>query len=926
MPGVAPSGLSRPELLAPAGQWDCAKAAVENGADAIYFGLDRFNARMRAENFTEADLPDLMAFLHRRGVKGYVTLNTLVFPAELAEAEQYLKTIITAGVDAVIVQDVGLCRLIRHLSPDFPIHASTQMTVTSAAGVAFAEELGCQLVVLARESSIKDIQSIQTHLRDQAIAMPLEVFVHGALCVAYSGQCLTSEALGGRSANRGECAQACRMAYDLIADGKKVDLGDRQYLLSPQDLSGLDVLPALGDVGVHSLKIEGRLKTPEYVANVTRIYRRAIDAAFSKVADGLQTESVHPDKTYLESEARAAKAGDPPKSPLERGALNQTHFPLSKGGRGDLLPDGDPPKSPLQRGTLNQNPLAKGGRGDLPTVAHASTEDRYQLEMAFSRGLYTGWFEGIDNQALVHGRFGKKRGVYLGRVSRIAEGRVFLKPEAPLKAGDGVVFDQGNPAAQEEGGRIYQVIPKGKEVALEFGRQAVNLNRVRVGDWLWKTSDPALDKELRQTYAGDTPKFQRPITVTVQGEVGQPLVLTAQDEVGHIVQAESAMPLVAAEANPLTTERLEQQLGRLGNTPFCLGHLDNHLSGDLMLPVSELNRLRRTIVETLDHQRAQPRRWQLFPQAKLTDLLPTPDPPLPTPHSPTLTVLVRTQAQLEAALASGIDTLYCEWENPATYRATVQWFRANRRYDHQTLWVAPPRITKPRETYILDQVKRSEADGYLIRNYDHLAYFADQRCIGDFSLNVANSLTADYFIQRYGLERVTASYDLNADQLGDLLQSAPPQWFEITLHQHMPMFHMEHCVFCAFLSDGKDFRDCGRPCETHQVKLRDRVGTEHILQADAGCRNTLFNGVAQTGAEYAQRLISLGAQTLRLEFLNETPVQVSRTIQQYQQLLEGQITGTQLWRSLKLESKLGVTRGPMDSSTQGSRRGDRAGK
>ncbi|PSN10173.1 peptidase U32, partial [filamentous cyanobacterium CCT1] len=274
-----------PELLAPAGNWDCAKAAVENGADAIYFGLDRFNARMRAENFTEADLPDLMAFLHRRGVKGYVTLNTLVFPTELAEAEQYLKTMITAGVDAVIVQDIGICRLIRHLSPDFPIHGSTQMTVTSAAGAEFAKELGCQLMVLARECSIKDLSKIQAQLSDRNITLPLEVFVHGALCVAYSGQCLTSESLGGRSANRGECAQACRMPYDLIADGEKVDLGDRAYLLSPQDLSGLDVLPDLIQTGVSCLKIEGRLKAPEYVANVTRVYRQALDRLSAKVGD-----------------------------------------------------------------------------------------------------------------------------------------------------------------------------------------------------------------------------------------------------------------------------------------------------------------------------------------------------------------------------------------------------------------------------------------------------------------------------------------------------------------------------------------------------------------------------------------------------------------------------------------------------------------
>ncbi|RAM49604.1 MAG: U32 family peptidase, partial [Hapalosiphonaceae cyanobacterium JJU2] len=269
--------LQLPELLAPAGNWECAEAAVENGADAIYFGLDRFNARMRAENFTEADLPELMEYLHSRGVKGYVTLNTLIFPQELREAQQYIRSIITAGVDAVIVQDIGICRLIRHLSPDFPIHASTQMSITSTAGVEFAESLGCNLVVLARECSLHEINKIQSQLAYRSSSLPLEVFVHGALCVAYSGQCLTSEALGGRSANRGECAQACRMPYELIADGEVMNLGDRKYLLSPQDLAGLEVLPDLVKSGVACLKIEGRLKSPEYVANVTRVYRQALD-------------------------------------------------------------------------------------------------------------------------------------------------------------------------------------------------------------------------------------------------------------------------------------------------------------------------------------------------------------------------------------------------------------------------------------------------------------------------------------------------------------------------------------------------------------------------------------------------------------------------------------------------------------------------
>jgi putative protease len=854
----------RPELLAPAGNWDCARAAVENGADAIYFGLDRFNARMRAQNFTEADLPELIAFLHRRGVKGYVTLNTLVFPAELAEAEQYVRTMIAAGVDAAIVQDVGICRLIRHLSPDFPIHASTQMTVTSAAGVEFAQALGCNLVVLARECSLKDIRKIQQQLSDScrdhsanhAATMPLEVFVHGALCVAYSGQCLTSESLGGRSANRGECAQACRMPYDLIADGQKVDLGDRQYLLSPQDLSGLDVLPDLVKTSVACLKIEGRLKSPEYVANVTRVYRDALDRVWQQVAE-CRSDGV--------MECRSD------------GVTEQTQSPSPS------LSPSPPPAAP----------------------------DRYNLEMAFSRGLHTGWFRGINNQELVHARFGKKRGVYLGEVTRIRNERVAIALQAPLKPGDGVVFDNGHPAEQEEGGRVYSVEIQGAEAILTFGRGAVDWRRVRVGDRLWKTSDPELDRQLRQSYAGGTPKFQRPISIEVYGGVGQPLVAIARDEQGHIAQVESEIPLAIAQTQPLTTEQLRSQLGRLGNTPFRLDSLQNHIGDSAMLPISELNRLRRELVAQLEAQRTQPKPWHLNPSATFQTLLP-PSLPLSLSPSPNLIALTRTLPQLQTALDAGLRTLYCEFEDPRKYRDAVELVRSRADSESLEIFVAPPRITKPGETWILQQVRASRADGYLVRNYDHLQFFADQRCIGDFSLNVANALSADYFRQ-IGLERLTASYDLNLQQLEGLLTSCPPAWFEITIHQHMPMFHMEHCVFCAFLSNGTDYTNCGRPCETHEVKLRDRTGVEHILQADAGCRNTVFNGTAQTGAEAVHRLMQLGVQQFRLEFLSETPARVIQTIQRYRALLEGKLAGTALWKDLKLRNQLGVTRGTLNS-------------
>jgi putative protease len=861
-----------PELLAPAGDWDCARAAVENGADAIYFGLDKFNARMRAHNFTEADLPKLMQFLHQRGVKGYVTFNTLVFQNEIADAENYLRAIIAAGVDAAIVQDVGVCKLIRKLSPDFPIHASTQMTITSAAGIEFARDLGCNLVVLARECSIAEIEKLNASFKIQDsslkgldtearlkleasnLKLPLEVFVHGALCVAYSGQCLTSESLGGRSANRGECAQACRMPYDLISDGQPVPLGDKRYLLSPQDLSGLDVLPELVRAGVVSLKIEGRLKSPEYVASITRVYRQALD-----------------DLRFVNDDLRAS---------------------------------------------------------DLTARKSEIVDRKYEVEMSFSRGLFTGWFGGTDNQKLVHARFGKKRGIFLGEVKKIVRDGVIINLAAPVKPGDGVVFDAGKPDEKEEGGRIYEVqeprfkISGQKLAELRFGYGDVDFLRVHVGDKIWKTNDPELDRRLRQSFAGDAPKFQRPIEIEVHGLAGKPLTVIARDESGNVAKVESTMPLARAEKLPLTVGKLRDQLGRLGGTPFKLGELKNLLSGEVLLPVSELNRLRREFVCELENLRAQPKRWILsegrVPQAPEFSEAGTRG---TCPSGAHLIVLVRNLAQLDAALKCGAETIYCEFEDPKKYREAVTTFHTARGCSAPSsiphppsapgIFVAPPRIFKPGDDWILKQVRSCNADGYLVRNHDHLRFFAEVRRVGDFSLNVANSITADYFKNHFGLERVTASYDLNVTQLDALLQAAPPEWFEVTIHQHMPMFHMEHCVFCAFLSTGKDYHDCGRPCDRHDVRLRDRVGAEHPLKADAGCRNTVFNSQAQTGAEFVERLLALGVRNFRVEFLNENPEEVARTITKYRQLLRGEISGTQLWRELRLFNQLGVTRGQM---------------
>jgi len=519
----------------------------------------------------------------------------------------------------------------------------------------------------------------------------------------------------------------------------------------------------------------------------------------------------------------------------------------------------------------------------------------------------------------------------LGKVTEVRRDGVLVELEGPIKLGDGVVFDAGKPEEREEGGRVYEIrnakseIRNGKRlsqkerdtrpVVLSFGRDDVDFSRVHAGDRVWKTSDPELDRRLRKSFDGEQPRFKRPLIIEAHGSAGQPLTIIAHDEVGRVARIDSSIQLSPADRQPLTTDRLREQLGRLGGTPFRLGEIRNFLTDHVLLPISELNRLRREIVGELEAQRSRPPRWTLQCGVRNAECG-TIEGGVRSAEcgigEPRLTVLVRNLPQLEAALHSGAQTLYCDFEDPKKYRDAVTQFRNSAfRTPHSAIFVAPPRIFKMGEEWTLAQVRSSEADGYLVRNYDHLRFFGQDRRVGDYTLNIANALSADYFKNKFGLERVTASYDLNVSQLEALLQAAPPDWFEVTIHQHMPMFHMEHCVFCAFLSQGTDYTNCGRPCDRINLKLRDRVGAEHPVKADVGCRNTVFNSQAQTGAEFVSGMLSLGVRHFRIEFLNEDAAQVIQTIEKYRQLLKGEISGQQLWRELRLFNQLGVTRGQM---------------
>ncbi|NUQ06655.1 MAG: U32 family peptidase, partial [Anaerolineae bacterium] len=519
----------KPEIMSPVGYTPQLHAAIEAGADAVYFGLRHFTARAKV-GFTLDELSDVMRTLHTRGVRGYVTFNTLIFDHELREAVRAIEQIAAAGADAVIVQDVGMAQLVRQIAPDLDVHGSTQMSITSAEGVALAQRFGVSRVVLARELSLKDVRAIREATRDAGC--DLEMFVHGALCVSYSGQCFSSEAWGGRSANRGQCAQACRLPYALIVDEQLQPLGDARYLLSPGDLYALHQIPEIVEIGVSTLKIEGRYKDANYVALTTRAYRQAVDAAW---------------------EGRAVA--------------------ISRG-------------------------------------------EEIALEQVYSRGLGAYFVSGTNHQAVVGGRAPRHRGVLCGRVSQVYRDRVVIEPtgihdEAPLKPGDGVVFDAADwrsPEEAEEGGRLYEVSAVGRLLDLRFGNRAVDFTRIRQGDWVWRTYDANVERAAKPFTQANAPVQRQPLHVHAVAREGVPLTLTwtLVDFPQIAVTVQSDEPLARANQRGVSLETLRPQIDRLGGTAYRLEALTVEIAGEPFIPSSILNRLRQRAVEQIAERQAQP--------------------------------------------------------------------------------------------------------------------------------------------------------------------------------------------------------------------------------------------------------------------------------------------------------------------------------
>ncbi|MDD2401609.1 MAG: DUF3656 domain-containing protein [Clostridia bacterium] len=808
--------MEKMELLAPVGSSEALQAAVQNGADAVYFGGEIFNARQYADNFSIDDIRQRVRYAHLYGVKVYMTVNTLVSNEEMPELIEYIYRLYNSDVDALIVQDLGVAYLIKSFFPAMVVHASTQMTIHNSLGVHFLKSMGISRVVLAREVSFENIESI-----GEKTTLELETFVHGALCVSYSGQCLMSSMIGGRSGNRGRCAQPCRLTYTLV-DEKGIEIkSEGQHLLSPRDLKMIDHIPLLDKAKITSLKVEGRMKRPEYVATVIRNYRKAIDEYYENPDD--------------------YKVGE---------------------------------------------------------VTHK------ELAQVFNRDFTTGYFIEKPGTHLMSYQRPNNRGIKLGRVVDFdfRTKRVTIRLEEALAVGDGFVIwvTKGGRIAGEIKDLRRGNIPTEREEKGEVNFQ-IQEGSPSIGDRVFKTMDIELMEKARKTFINSNSQDVKkiPLNFLIEIKEGQPIILKACDNKEHCDQVVGQFIVEKARKHAATEEDIRRQLERLGNTVFKLNELKIIMDENVMVPLSELNNLRRDIVEKIEEMILQEFKKPVITKETYhccVELL-YKDLPLPRKvrEKSKLSIRIGDMLSLKGALEEGADIIYFGGNKLRRKKGFVlDDFKRVVQECH--LKGAKAVLIIPRIFYEgeIEKVKKYclegqdvGVDGFLTENPGalQLAEELDLRgVLCDYTLNIFNDMAVQLLLKR-GVKGLTLSPELTLKQIRKFICLGNTS-VECLVHGQVPLMLSEHCIIGNLLGKGHQEKGCPRPCLEKAYGLKDRLSMVFPIESDENCRTLLFNTKTLNMLDHLLELRQAGIGSYRIEARKEEAYWVKKVVAVYRQEID----------------------------------------
>ncbi len=804
------------EILAPAGSLESLIAAVENGADAVYLGGTLFNARQYASNFNNQELKKAVDYCHRSNVKVYVTVNILIHEKELQEAIAYLYLLHRMDVDAVIVQDVGVLHFLRKVLPEMPIHASTQMTIHNEYGACFLQQQGVKRIVLARELSLNEIAA--SH---HSCNVELEVFVHGALCISYSGQCLLSSMIGGRSGNRGRCAQPCRLSYSLVVLSEDRVIKDLpapgDHLLSTRDLKAIEFIPQLIGAGSTSFKFEGRMKRPEYVATVIRIYKQALDRYYQDP------------KNYK------------------------------------VLP-----------------------------------HELQQLEQVFNRDFTTAYLTQEPGEGLISYTKPSNRGVFLGRVLEVKDSWAKVRLEQELQLGDGIevwVSVGGRKGETVKNIRYNgKLVPKAKKGWIV---EIIVTKGVQKQDRIFKTYDKMLMDTASMSYTKDISSPDIMLFISAKASVGQPLEITAYLNEGDKVTLQSAMSCQAALKHPLDNSLLKKQLGRLGDTRYKLGGLESHLEDEVMLPISELNRLRRSMVARLDDTNSGKetlpeiefeKRRQLF----IKSLVSASSKMRARICQPKVSIKVGGFDVFSELIKLGkFNRIYIPIfpfkSKTFTLAQTKEAIELGKRNGIEVFPYLPGILHSDAIDILHKRMKALEEvgiGGVLVGNLGFIQFFKDHfphiSLYGDYSLNVFNSIAASFFLQELGLKEICLSPELSFKQISDL-PSRVLDKSECLVHGNIPLMQTKHCPIQA-IDRGLCQKTGGKSetCQNIQFALKDRKNYIFPLELGSNCIMHLFNSkVLCLVDNLSNEVQNLGLGAIRLELQREDKNKAREVVELY---------------------------------------------